>query len=318
MPKAKRDKRTPKAPGKVRIGSRASLLAVAQAEAFAARLLEVSGGDIQSTIVTYKTTGDKIQDRPLQDAGGKGLFTKELDRAQKQGEIDIAVHSLKDVTVKLNKHLTLAAYLPREDPRDCLIGAVSRIADLPQGAVVGTSSVRRRAQLLALRPDLQIVEFRGNVQTRLGKLEAGVAEATLLAAAGLNRLKQIDVAAGIIPFEDILPAAAQGIVAVTIRHDAPDWLHAACAATDDIGSRLAAAAERAFLRRLDGSCRTPFAAQFQLTDDGAELIGEVLSNDGKQRWRARGKLDRRPSERDAEELGLFVAEDIVNQQVQSQ
>lgn len=317
MPKSKRAKTVSKSPGKVRIGSRASPLAVAQAEAFAARIRDVSGGQIETSIETFKTTGDKIQDRPLQDAGGKGLFTKELDRAQKHGEIEIAVHSLKDVTVKLNKHLTLATYLPREDPRDCLIGSVPRIADLPEGAVVGTSSVRRRAQLLALRPDLKIVEFRGNVQTRLGKLRDGIAEATLLAAAGLNRLGQIDVAAGIIPFEDILPAAGQGIVAATIRHDAPDWLHAACAAADDIDARLAAAAERAFLRRLDGSCRTPFAAQFRITDEGAELIGEVLSNDGRKRWRAVGHLVRRPSEKDAEELGLFVAEDIANQQLSS-
>ncbi len=317
MQKSKREKRAAKGLRKVRIGSRASPLAVAQAEAFAARLSDVSGGQIRSVIETFKTTGDKIQDRPLQDAGGKGLFTKELDRAQKNGEIDIAVHSLKDVTVKLNKHLTLAAFLPREDPRDCLIGKVARIADLPEGAVVGTSSVRRRAQLLALRPDLQIVEFRGNVQTRLGKLADGVAEATLLAAAGLNRLNQMKVAAGLIPFEDMLPAAGQGIVAATIRRDAPDWLHAACAGIDDRDSRLAAAAERAFLRRLDGSCRTPFAAQFRLTEDGAELIGEVLTTDGSRRWRATGQLVRRPSEKDAEELGLFVAEDIANQRLES-
>ncbi len=317
MQNSKPAKRSSKAPHKVRIGSRASPLAVAQAEAFAARLVEASGGQIKTKIETFKTTGDKIQDRPLQDAGGKGLFTKELDRAQKHGEIDIGVHSLKDVTVKLNKHLTLAAYLPREDPRDCLIGSVSRIGDLPDGAVVGTSSVRRRAQLLALRPDLQIVEFRGNVQTRLGKLRDGVAEATLLAAAGLNRLGRMDVAAGLVPFEDMLPAAGQGIVAATLRHDAPDWLHAACAAVDDMDARLAAFAERAFLRRLDGSCRTPFAAQFRLTDDGAELLGEVLSNDGQQRWRATGRLSRRPSEADAEELGLFVAEDIAAQQADS-
>ncbi len=313
MPKSKRPKRADKSRHTVVIGSRASPLAVAQAEAFAIRLSQVTGDMIVAEIKTFKTTGDRIQDRPLQDAGGKGLFTKELDRAQKHELIDIGVHSLKDVTVKLNKHLTLACFLPREDPRDCLIGPVPRIADLPEGAVVGTSSVRRRAQLLALRPDLKIVEFRGNVQTRLGKLRDGVADATLLAAAGLNRLDQMEVAAGVLSVDEVLPAAGQGIVAATIRKDAPEWLHAACAAADDADARLAAAAERAFLRRLDGSCRTPFAAYFRLTAEGAEMQGEALALDGSKRWQAMGQIPRRPSERDAEELGLIVAEDIAAQ-----
>ena len=296
----------------VRIGARGSPLALAQAHLFGQRLVERSGGALAYTLSTYTTTGDKILDRPLQDAGGKGLFTKELDRAQKDNEIDIGVHSLKDMTVRLPRHIFLAAYLPREDPRDCLIGPWASISDLPQGAVVGTSSLRRRSQLLAMRPDLKPVTFRGNVQTRLRKLSEGEAQATILAAAGLRRLGMIDHAAGIIPIEVMLPAAGQGIIGVTLRTDAPDWLIAACSATDDRISRLAAIAERAFLRRLDGSCRTPIAAHFRLTATGAEMAGEVLSDVGDRRWRAEGALDRLPSERDANDLGLFLAEDVAS------
>jgi hydroxymethylbilane synthase len=294
----------------VRIGTRGSPLALAQANLFAAMIAKSSPDAFATSIHTFTTTGDKILDKPLQDAGGKGLFTKELDRAQETGEIDIAVHSLKDVTVKLEPHLVLAAYLPREDPRDCLIGPWARIADLPAGTVVGTSSLRRKAQLLAARPDLRAVTFRGNVQTRLRKLSEGEAQATILAAAGLRRLGMIDRAAGIVPVEDMLPAGGQGIIGVTLRKDAPDWLAAAVARTDDLASRLAAVAERAFLRRLDGSCRTPIAAHFRLTDRGAWMAGEVLSDEGDRRWRAEGALDRQPDEGEAEAFGLSLAEQV--------
>ncbi|MEZ5937955.1 MAG: hydroxymethylbilane synthase [Hyphomonadaceae bacterium] len=314
MPKTKRTRRSSAAQARiVRVGSRASPLAVAQAELFAKRLAEVSGGQISHTLHTFTTTGDKIQDKPLQEAGGKGLFTKELDRAQKDESIDIAVHSLKDMPVKLPRHIHLAGFLPREDPRDCLIGPVKSVMDLAPGAVVGSSSLRRQAQILAMRPDLKVVMFRGNVQTRLRKLSEGVADATLLAAAGLRRLGMIDVAAGIVPIEEMLPAAGQGIIAVTIRTDAPDWLKAACAAATDHDAALAAHAERAFLKRLDGSCRTPIAAHFRLTEDGAEMAGEVLADDGSMRWRAEGALERKPSVKDAEALGLFIAEDVASQ-----
>jgi hydroxymethylbilane synthase len=294
----------------VRIGTRGSPLALAQANLFAGLLVKASPGAFATSIHPYTTTGDKILDKPLQDAGGKGLFTKELDRAQETGEIDVAVHSLKDVTVTLQPHLVLAAYLTREDPHDCLIGPWSRIADLPRGAVVGTSSLRRKAQLLAVRPDLKAVTFRGNVQTRLRKLAEGEAQATILAAAGLRRLGMIDKAAGIIPVEDMLPAGGQGIIGVTLRKDAPDWLASAVAATDILASRLAAIAERAFLRRLDGSCRTPIAAHFKLTDKGAWMAGEVLSDEGDKRWRAEGSLDHKPNEGEAEAFGLSLAEDV--------
>lgn len=300
-----------------RIGTRGSPLALAQANMFAAMLARVSGGAIATEIVAFTTTGDRIQDRPLQDAGGKGLFTRELDRAQETNEIDVAVHSLKDVPGHLPDHLVLAAYLPREDARDCLLGPAARLADLPHGAVLGTSSLRRRAQALAVRPDLSVVQFRGNVQTRLAKLADGVADATLLAAAGLHRLGLIGRAAGILGMDEILPAPCQGIIGVTLRTDAPEWLAAACAAIDDRAARLAATAERAFLRRLDGSCRTAIAAHFHLTEPGAVMSGEELSDDGDQRWRADGRHDGSPTERDATELGLRLAETVAQQRDKS-
>jgi hydroxymethylbilane synthase len=294
----------------VRIGTRGSPLALAQAHYFAARITKAAGGQIATSIHTFTTTGDKILDKPLQDAGGKGLFTKELDRAQEMGEIDIAVHSLKDVTVTLAEHLVLAAFMPREDPRDCLIGPWATIAELPQGAIVGTSSLRRKAQLLAARPDLEAVTFRGNVQTRLRKLAEGEAQATILAAAGLRRLEMMDKAVGILSTDEMLPAGGQGIIGVTLHVNAPQWLKDIVAKTDDIDARLAAIAERAFLRRLDGSCRTPIAAHFWLTEGGAEMAGELLSDDGDKRWRAEGIIEGRPSEFDAEVLGDALAEDV--------
>lgn len=294
----------------VRIGTRGSPLALAQANMFADLIARASGGEIAATLHTFTTTGDKILDKPLQDAGGKGLFTKELDRAQELSEIDIAVHSLKDVTVTLPEHLFLATYLEREDARDCLIGPYASIADLPQGAVVGSSSLRRQAQLKAARPDLTIVTFRGNVQTRLRKLAEGEAQATILAAAGLRRLGMIDKAAGILSIDEMLPAGGQGIIGATLRNDAPDWLKELAAKLDHEPSRLAALAERAFLRKLDGSCRTPIAAHFRLTEDGAEMAGEVLSDDGTQRWRAEGLIEGRPTAFDAEVLGNALADDV--------
>lgn len=294
----------------VRIGTRGSPLALAQANMFAALIAKASGGEIATTIHPFTTTGDKILDKPLQDAGGKGLFTKELDRAQELNEIDIAVHSLKDVTVTLPEHLYLAAFLEREDPRDCLIGPYASIADLPQGAIVGSSSLRRQAQLKAARPDLTVVMFRGNVQTRLRKLAEGEAQATILAAAGLRRLGMIDKAAGILSIDEMLPAGGQGIIGATLRLDAPDWLKALAEKIDNPEARLAALAERAFLRKLDGSCRTPIAAHLRLTEDGAEMAGEVLSDDGTKRWRAEGLIEGRPTTFDAEVLGNALADDV--------
>ena len=297
----------------VRIGTRGSPLALAQAEMYGRLLESVSGGLIRTSIHTFKTQGDQIQDRRLQDAGGKGLFTRELDIVQQAGEVEVCVHSLKDVPNVLAEGLVIGSYLEREDPRDALIGPYASLHDLPRGARLGTASLRRSAQALALRPDLEIIMFRGSVQTRLRKLQEGMADATLLAAAGLNRLGMIDKSAGVVPVEDMIPAVGQGIVCATIREDAPDWLLAACAAIDDKPARLAATAERAFLKRLDGSCRTPIAGHFTLTETGARMVGEVLSDDGSQRWASEGVIDGAPSEKDAEELGLWVAEDIAEE-----
>jgi hydroxymethylbilane synthase len=294
----------------VRIGTRGSPLALAQANLFADLIAQASGGTVTTSLHPFTTTGDKILDKPLQDAGGKGLFTKELDRAQELNEIDVAVHSLKDVTVTLPEHLYLAAFLEREDPRDCLIGPYATVAALPHGAVVGSSSLRRQAQLKAARPDLNVITFRGNVQTRLRKLAEGEAQATILAAAGLRRLGMIENAAGILSTDEMLPAGGQGIIGVTLRNDAPDWLKELAAKIDNEEARLAATAERAFLRKLDGSCRTPIAAHFHLTEEGAEMAGEVLADDGSKRWRAEGVIEGRPTVFDAEVLGLALAEDV--------
>jgi hydroxymethylbilane synthase len=293
-----------------RIGARGSPLAVAQATLFAARLKAASG--VETSFEAFTTTGDKILDKPLAEAGGKGLFTKELDRAQEIHAIDIAVHSLKDMPANLPEHLYLAAFLPREDPRDCLLGPSATIAGLPEGAVLGTSSLRRRAQALAIRPDLRIVDFRGNVQTRLRKLSERLANATLLAAAGLRRLGMIDHAAGVIGIDELLPAGGQGIIGVTLHVDAPQWLKDAVAATDDRSSRLAALAERAFMRRLDGSCRTPIAAHLQLTQAGAEMAGEVLTDNGEKRWRAEGAIKGDVTDAKSEALGLRLAEEVAD------
>jgi hydroxymethylbilane synthase len=220
---------------------------------------------------------------------------------------------MKDMTAHIQPELVLGAYMTREDPRDALLGPSATIAGLPEGAVLGTSSLRRKAQVLAIRPDLHVVQFRGNVETRLRKLMEGVADATLLAAAGLNRLGLIDRAAGIVGVDEILPAGAQGIVGVTIRSDAAEWIVKAVAAADDADARLAGVAERAFLRRLDGSCRTPIAAHFSLHGSGFWMAGEVLSDDGRQRWRAQIEIDQRPNEQEAEFIGRKLGDEVAQQ-----
>jgi hydroxymethylbilane synthase len=233
-------------------------------------------------IVVIKVTGDAVQDRPLKEIGGKGLFTREIEEALLDGSIDIAVHSMKDMPVDQPGGLLLDTYLPREDVRDAFVSlSPGNIGELPQGAVVGTSSLRRRAQLMARRPDLQIVEFRGNVQTRLRKLSEGVAQATFLAMAGLNRLNMTDVPRVPIAVDDMLPAVAQGAIGIERRADdsrAGDML----AAIHDgpTGRRLAA--ERAFLRQLDGSCQTPIGGLAELDGGSLRLRGEILKTDGTQ------------------------------------
>ena len=245
----------------LRIGARGSPLALAQVEQVQARLIAAwpelaERGALAVEVI--RTSGDRISDRPLADLGGKGLFVKEIEEALLSGTIDLAVHSMKDMPAFLPDGLTVPCLLPREDPRDVLIGA-AKIVDLPQGAVVGTSSPRRKAQLLARRRDLRIVDLRGNVETRLRKIERGEAEATLLALAGLKRLGIEDCATGILEPGDMLPAAAQGAIGVEIRAD-DARVRALIAPLHHELTGQAVAAERGVLEILDGTCRTPIAA----------------------------------------------------------
>lgn len=270
----------------LRIGTRGSPLALAQTHDVRDRLAAAwpelaAPGAIE--VVVIKTTGDQIQDRPLSEIGGKGLFTKELDDQMMEGGIDLAVHSMKDVPTVLPDGIVLPTVLPREDVRDAFISFKARtFTDLPRGAVVGTASLRRGAQILHRRPDLKVVNFRGNVQTRLRKLEEGQVDATLLAVAGLNRLRMAHHITSAIAPEEMLPAVAQGAVGVTCRAgdaQAHHFLSAlGCGET-----MVRVIAERAFLATLDGSCRTPIAALAEL--DGADGVGLgfrglIISPDG--------------------------------------
>ncbi len=272
----------------LRIGTRGSPLALAQAVETRRRLMAAFDlAEDAFTIVVIKTTGDDAgliaKDRPLKELGGKGLFTREIEEDLLSGAIDIAVHSMKDMPVDQPAGLLLDTYLPREDTRDAFVSPnVKSLADLPQGAVVGTSSLRRRAQLLNYRPDLKVVEFRGNVQTRLKKLGDGVADCTFLAMAGLNRLDMAHVAASAIDSTEMLPAVAQGAIGIERRAD--DGATAALLeAIHDTPTGQRLAAERAFLAALDGSCETPIAGLCELKGTTLHLRGEVLRPDGSER-----------------------------------
>lgn len=271
----------------LKIGTRGSPLALAQAYETRSRLMAAFDlPEAAFEIVIIKTTGDDAaliaKDRPLKELGGKGLFTKEIEEDLLSGAIDIAVHSMKDMPVLQPEGLLLDTYLPREDTRDAFVSPnVKTLADLPEGAVVGTSSLRRRAQLLNYRPDLKVVEFRGNVQTRLKKLGDGVADCTFLAMAGLNRLGMNDVASSAIQPEEMLPAVAQGAIGIERRANdsrTADML----AALHDTATGQRLAAERAFLAALDGSCETPIAALAELDGTTLRLRGEVLRPDGSE------------------------------------
>ena len=263
------------------IGTRGSPLALAQAHETRRRLAQAFDLPEEAfRIVIIKVTGDQVLDRPLKEIGGKGLFTREIEEDLLSGKIDIAVHSMKDMPVDQPAGLLLDCYLPREDVRDAFFsGTKTGIADLAPGAVVGTSSLRRRAQLLNRRPDLQVVEFRGNVQTRLRKLEEGVAECTFLAMAGLNRLAMDEVPKHAISPDDMLPAVAQGAIGIERRSD-DSRTAAMLDAIHDVPTGHRLAAERAFLARLDGSCETPIAGLAELDGGSLRLRGEVLRPDG--------------------------------------
>jgi hydroxymethylbilane synthase len=291
---------------KIRIGTRGSPLALAQAREVRARLEAAHGpGRLAFEVCVIKTTGDRIQDRPLAEAGGKGLFTKEIEEALLAGNVDIAVHSMKDMATELPAGLALTAFLPREDVRDALISTkAGALSDLPVGAVVATSSLRRQAQVRHLRPDLRVVPMRGNVETRLRKLAEGAADATLLALAGLNRLGLADRAAGPVPVEEMLPAVAQGAIGVEIR--AGDMAMAeVLVPLNHEPTALAVTAERAFLAMLEGSCRTPIAALAELAGARFTFRGMILSPDGCRCYKAR--REGRPEE------ALRLAEDAAAQ-----
>ncbi len=266
----------------LKLGTRGSPLALAQAHMTAAALCAAHGWpDGAVEIVTVKTSGDRIQDRPLADIGGKALWTKELEGALLDGRIDIAVHSMKDVETRRPDGLMIAAMLPRADVRDRLVAHVDRIEALPQGARLGTSSPRRAAQALAVRPDLRIESLRGNVATRLAKLEAGEVDATLLAAAGLDRLGQGEVG-NAIPIDTFLPAVGQGAVGIEVR--ASDQATRDLVAAIDHGATTAAvSAERDLLDALSGTCHSPLAAHAVIDGDMMHLRAEVLSADGSER-----------------------------------
>lgn len=267
----------------IRLGTRGSPLALAQARTVRAQLAEATGLDPAAVeICVIKTSGDRIQDRPLAEAGGKGLFTKEIEDALIARDIDLAVHSAKDVPTLLPDGLALAGCLAREDVRDVFISrTASSIAALPAGAVVGTASLRRQAQVKRLRPDLRVVSFRGNVETRLRKIEAGEVDATLLALAGLRRLGLVAAATCILGIDEFLPAVGQGAIAIETRAG-DERIRTLLAGINHPPTATALAAERAFLAALDGSCRTPIAGHAVITGSTVRLHGMIIRPDGSE------------------------------------
>ncbi len=292
----------------LKIGTRGSPLALWQAHETRRSLMAAfSLPETAFEIVVIKVTGDQIQDKALREIGGKGLFTREIEEALLDASIDIAVHSMKDMPTLQPEGLILDCYLPRADVRDAFVSPrFASIADLPQGAIVGSSSLRRRAQLALRRPDLQLVEFRGNVQTRMRKLDEGVAHATFLAMAGLTRLGMTSVARSAIAPEEMLPAVAQGAIGIERRLNDTRTARLLSAIHDrDTGLRLAA--ERSFLLTLDGSCETPIAGLAILEGDTLWLRGELLRPDGS----ANVAGDMRGTVGDGAKIGRALAETLL-------
>jgi hydroxymethylbilane synthase len=295
---------------KIRIGTRGSPLALAQARQVATRLAAAHGlAPEQCELVIIKTTGDKITDRPLIEAGGKGLFTKELEEALFAGDIDLAVHSMKDMPAVLPQGLAISAILEREDPRDAFVSLKYASLDaMPAGAVIGTSSPRRQAQVLRARPDLHVVGFRGNVETRLRKLEEGVADATFLACAGLNRLGLSQHITAAMPTDVMLPAVAQGAIGIEIRSD-DEATARLIAPLNDAATALCVTAERAYLAQLEGSCRTPIAGLAELDGNALRVRGEILTPNGVHAYVA----THTGSAQEAMRLGEAVAAELLHQ-----
>ena len=289
------------------LGARGSPLAFAQANEARRRLGEARGWDIeQIALKVIRTSGDAIQDRPLADAGGKGLFTKEIDAALVAGVIDAAVHSAKDLPSLLPDGVIIGAYLPREDVRDALISALAdTIEGLPHGATFGAASLRRQAQALRLRPDLRPALLRGNVETRLAKAESGAVGATLLALAGLKRLGLAHRARAVLDVDKFLPAPGQGAIAITARGGDMRALEALNAISDG-ETWVTLTAERAFLAELEGSCRTPIAGLARLETGRLRLMGEVLRTDGSERFDV--AVEGAPA--DAERLGRDAGREL--------
>jgi hydroxymethylbilane synthase len=291
----------------VRIGTRASKLALTQSGMMRDRIAAVSGG---AELVHIVTTGDRVQDRRLLEIGGKALFTKEIEEALLDGRIDCAIHSMKDVPAELPPGLVIAAIPEREDPRDAFLSETyASLEALPQGARLGTASLRRQAQMLHRRPDLEIVMLRGNVDTRIARLRDGVADAILLAASGLNRLGLGALAKGFIDPADCPPAPGQGALAIEVRAEDADapWLDAVrCKATT-----IAVAAERGALVALEGSCRTAIGAWARLEGDRLTLLVEALTPDGARRFRRAGEavLGSDP-EAEARALGRLLGDQV--------
>jgi hydroxymethylbilane synthase len=291
----------------LRIGTRGSPLALWQAGEVRARLAAAHGMEPDAiAIMPIRTTGDLIQDRPLADAGGKGLFTKEIEQALIDGAIDLAVHSTKDMPTVLPAGLMIAACLPREDVRDAFISRkAATLAGLSPSAVVGTASLRRQAMVKRLRPDVTVIPFRGNVETRLRKLDDGVVDATLLAFAGLKRLGRSDAATAILAIEEFLPAVGQGAIGIEARADdtrTREYL----AAIDHGDTRTAITAERAFLAVLDGSCRTPIAGHARIVAGEVAFRGMILRPDGSEALEAA----RSGAVGDAEKLGADAGREL--------
>lgn len=293
----------------LRIATRGSPLALVQANETRDRLT-AAHPDLAAVglieITTYRTTGDRQQVGSLSDIGGKGLFTKEIEDALLDGSADIAVHSMKDVPTILPEGLVMAAYLPREDPRDAFIAhSATGLSDLPLGATVGTASLRRKAILLSARPDIRIEVLRGNVETRLNKIEAGEMDATFLAAAGLKRLGLFKRARSVLSPDDMLPAICQGAIGIECREDdvkTRSWL----AAINHTGTEICVAAERAFLAALDGSCRTPIAGLATINGDILTLRGLIVRPDGSETLAAQqdGRLA------DASDMGRLMGDGL--------
>lgn len=291
----------------LRIGSRGSPLAMAQSLETRARLCAAHGvPEAAIPITVIKTSGDMIQDRNLSEVGGKGLFTKEIEEALLSGAIDLAVHSSKDMPTVLPGGLGLVCFLEREDVRDAFIGHGGRkLADLERGAVIGSSSLRRQAMLKRMRPDLEVVMYRGNVQTRLARLEEGKVAGTMLALAGLRRLGYAHVASEILSEEEFVPAVGQGAIGIECRLD-DARTRALLAPLDHAPTHAALLAERAFLAVLDGSCRTPIGGHARVEGDGVNFSGVILRPDGSQSFAAR-RAGKAP---DAASLGRDAGEEL--------